>query len=73
MTFMTMTIMTTSVPKMKNGMYIDFVHFFENSSKKFVDRNGKVVPLHRKTLRKKIATLKGNKKRCKKLDVRCKM
>ena len=42
---MTMTIMTTSVPKIKNGMYIDFVHFFEKSSKKVVDRNGNVVPL----------------------------
>ena len=27
-------------------MYIDFVHFFEKSSKKFVDRNENVVPLH---------------------------
>ena len=42
MTFMTMTIMTTSVPKIKNGMYIDFVEFF---SKKFVNRNENVVPL----------------------------
>ena len=41
-----MTIMTTSVPKIKNGMYIDFVHFFQ---KKFVNRNENVVPLHRKT------------------------
>ena len=43
------------------------------SSNLLVDRNGKVVPLQCVNLREKIATLKGNKKRCKRLDVRCKM
>jgi len=34
MTFMTMTIMTTSVPKIKNGMYIDFVEIFSKKIRK---------------------------------------
>ena len=42
-------------------MYIDFVDFFEKNSKKFVDRNGNVVPLlmwYNHTPKEKIASIK---------------